>query len=49
MNPKSSSLSTALTSVGFVFYLGLSPASAIVNLSQAALVAYPILGALRLR
>ena len=38
-------LSTALTSFGFVFHLGLSPASAMVNLSQTALVAYPIMGA----
>lgn len=45
MNPKSSALSTALTSFGFVFHLGLSPASALVNLSQTALVAYPIMGA----
>lgn len=45
MNPQSSPLSTALTSFGFVFHLGLSPASAVVNLSQTALVAYPIMGA----
>ena len=45
MNPKSNPLSTALTSFGFIFHLGLSPASAMVNLSQTALVAYPIMGA----
>ena len=45
MNPKSNALSTALTSLGFMFHLGLSPASAMVNLSQTALVAYPIMGA----
>jgi hypothetical protein len=45
MNPNTSSVSTALTSFGFVFFLGLSPASAAVNLSQTALVAYPIMGA----
>lgn len=45
MNPTSNPLSTALTSLGFVFHLGLSPASAMVNLSQTALVAYPIMGA----
>lgn len=44
MNPKTNALSTGLTSFGFVFFLGLSPASAMVNLSQTALVAYPILG-----
>ena len=45
MNPQSSSLSTALTSFGFLYYLGLSPASAIVNMSQTALVAYPVMAA----
>ena len=45
MNPKSNPISTALTSAGFVFYLGLSPAAAAVNLSQTALVAYPMMGA----
>ena len=45
MNPKGNPISTALTSLGFVFYLGLSPASAMVNLSQTALVAYPVMGA----
>lgn len=44
MNPKSNPIATALTSFGFVFHLGLSPASAMVNLSQTALVAYPIMG-----
>lgn len=44
MNPKSNALSTALTSVGFMFHLGLSPASAMVNLTQTALVAYPVMG-----
>ena len=45
MSPAMNPLSTALTSLGFVFHLGLSPASAIVNLSQTALVAYPVMGA----
>ena len=45
MNPQGNPLSTALTSAGFVFYLGLSPASAMVNLSQTALVAYPVMAA----
>ena len=45
MNPKGNPVSTALTSLGFVFHLGLSPASAMVNLSQTALVAYPVMGA----
>jgi len=45
MNPDGNALSTALTSLGFVFHLGLSPASAMVNMTQTALVAYPIMGA----
>ena len=45
MNPKGHPLSSALTSLGFIYYLGLSPAAAIVNLSQTALVAYPLMGA----
>jgi N12 class adenine-specific DNA methylase len=45
MNPKSHPLSSSLTSLGFIYYLGLSPAAAMVNLSQTALVAYPIMGA----
>jgi hypothetical protein len=45
MNPKGNPLSTALTSFGFVYYLGISPAAAVVNLSQTPLVAYPVMGA----
>jgi N12 class adenine-specific DNA methylase len=45
MNPQTNPISTALTSVGFVFHLGLSPASALVNLLQTPMVAYPIMGA----
>ncbi|WP_228274927.1 PLxRFG domain-containing protein [Acinetobacter junii] len=45
MNPKGNPLSSFLTSVGFMYYMGLSPAAAMVNLSQTALVAYPIMGA----
>lgn len=45
MNPNGHPLSTALTSFGFMFHLGLSPASALVNMTQTALVAYPVMGA----
>ena len=45
MNPKGHPLSSALTSLGFIYYLGLSPAAAMVNLSQTVLVAYPLMGA----
>jgi hypothetical protein len=34
-----------LTGLGFVWHMGLSPASAIVNLSQTALIALPMMGA----
>jgi hypothetical protein len=44
LNPKGNKLSTFLTSAGFMFYLGLSPASAMTNLLQTPTVAYPILG-----
>jgi N12 class adenine-specific DNA methylase len=44
MNPKASPLSTKLTGLGFLFYLGLSPASAMVNLLQTPTVAFPLLG-----
>ena len=45
MNPNTSPVSTALTSFGFLFHMGLSPASAMVNLTQTALVAFPQMGA----
>lgn len=45
MNPKGNPISSFLTSVGFMYYMGLSPAAAMVNLSQTALIAYPIMGA----
>lgn len=45
MNPKGNPISSFLTSVGFMYYMGLSPAAAMVNLSQTALIAYPLMGA----
>lgn len=45
MNPKGHPISSLLTSVGFMYYMGLSPAAAMVNLSQTALIAYPLMGA----
>lgn len=45
MEANSHPLSTALTSLGFLYYLGLSPASAAVNTLQTGLVAYPQMGA----
>lgn len=43
MNPTGSTLATNLTSFGFLYYLGVSPAAAMVNLSQTPLVAFPVL------
>lgn len=45
MNPKGSAWSQALTSAAFVYYLGMTPAAAIVNLTQTTVVGIPILGA----
>lgn len=45
MQPIDSPLTQAISSAGFVYYLGLSPASALVNLSQTALISYPYLAA----
>jgi hypothetical protein len=45
MNPRLAPVASALTSFGFLFHLGLSPASALVNLTQTPLVAYPMLAA----
>lgn len=45
MNAKGNALSSLLTSMGFVYFLGLSPAAAMVNIMQTPLVAYPIMGA----
>lgn len=45
MNNHTAGWSSLATSVGFMWYMGLSPASALVNLSQTALVAYPVMGA----
>jgi hypothetical protein len=45
MNPPYNPLTERLTAAGFIYMLGASPASALVNLSQTPLVAYPMLGA----
>jgi hypothetical protein len=44
MNPTNSAWATNATALGFVYYLGASPASAVVNLSQTAIMGVPILG-----
>lgn len=45
MQPTDSPLTQLVSSAGFVYYLGLAPASALVNLSQTALISYPYLAA----
>lgn len=44
MNPKGSAGAQRLTSAAFVYYLGMSPASAIVNMAQTVLIGVPMLG-----
>lgn len=44
MNPTNSAWATNATALGFIYYLGMSPASAMVNLSQTVLLGVPILG-----
>lgn len=43
MNPTDSALTNVISSVGFTYYLGLTPAASLVNLTQNALVTYPYL------
>lgn len=45
MQPTDNPLTQLVSSAGFVYYLGLAPASALVNLSQTALISYPYLAA----
>lgn len=44
-NPQDSNLTNLISSAGFVYYLGLTPAAALVNLTQTAMVSYPYLAA----
>ncbi|MDO5621203.1 MAG: PLxRFG domain-containing protein [Paracoccus sp. (in: a-proteobacteria)] len=43
MAPTSNQFSTAATSFGFVWYLGMSPAAALVNISQTTLIGVPVM------
>lgn len=43
-NPQSGSLVNWVTSLGFVYYMGVSPAAAVVNASQTVMVGLPVLG-----
>lgn len=44
-NPQDSKLTNLVSSFGFVYYLGLTPAAALVNLTQTPLITYPYLAA----
>jgi uncharacterized protein YcfJ len=45
MVPNASSWSVKTTALGFAWYLGVTPAAAVVNLTQTPLVAFPLLAA----
>lgn len=45
MNPNDQRLANMANSIGFIYYLGASPASAITNLTQIAQTVVPVLGA----
>ncbi len=45
MNPTDSKLAGKLTGLGFIYYLGLSPASALTNLTQTPIITFPYLAA----
>lgn len=45
MNPKDSKNASRLTALGFIWYLGMTPAAALVNLTQTAIVTFPVLAA----
>lgn len=45
MNPQDSGAAQKLTTLGFLWYLAVSPAAALVNLLQTVIVSFPVLGA----
>lgn len=45
MNPKTAAWSTWATGAAFIYYLGVTPAAALVNLSQTVIVGIPVLAA----
>lgn len=44
MNPTTATWASRATSLGFAWYLGVSPAAALVNFTQQAMVTFPLLG-----
>lgn len=45
MNPTDSQITNAISSLGFIYYLGATPAAALVNLTQTAMTTFPALAA----
>lgn len=45
MNPQGGALAQHITSAAFVYHLSLSPAAALVNLSQTVMIGMPVMGA----
>ena len=45
MNPRDSAATNKISSLGFMWYLGLTPAAALVNLTQTPIVTFPVLAA----
>lgn len=45
MNPVGAAWAQRLTGAAFFWYLGLNPASALVNVSQTVIIGAPVLGA----
>jgi len=43
MSPKDSAISNKISSLGFAWYLGLTPAAAFVNFTQVPIVSFPVL------
>mgnify|MGYP001182320257 CR=1 FL=1 len=45
LNPQDSAITNRLSSIGFVYFLGATPAAALVNLTQTAILTFPQLAA----
>lgn len=45
LNPQDSAMTNRLSSIGFVYFLGVTPAAALVNLTQTAILTFPQLAA----
>jgi GGDEF domain-containing protein len=45
MSPTDSKVANYASAIGFAYYLGVTPAAALVNLTQGALTTFPVLGA----